>query len=36
MSDFDFVSSTALRSNINQANDLIVELVLLSESENYG
>ncbi|MFZ5376783.1 MAG: hypothetical protein ACOZAN_03925 [Patescibacteria group bacterium] len=35
MSDFDFITDTALRSNINRANELILELVLLSESEGY-
>ena len=35
MSDFDFVTDSAVKSNINRANELILELVLLSESENY-
>ncbi len=35
MSDFDFISESALRTNINHAYELILELVLLTESKQY-
>lgn len=33
MSDFDFIPDPALRSNIDQANELIRELVILNDSK---
>lgn len=35
MNDFDFVSSATLRSNISQTYKLILELVFITESEDY-
>jgi hypothetical protein len=35
MSDFDFVSDTTLRSNIEEVNDLIFELLIRSVSTDY-
>ena len=35
MSDFDFVSDKTLLSNIDQADGLILELLLLTDSEGY-
>lgn len=35
MNNFDFVSSATLRSNINQTYELILELVFITESEDY-
>lgn len=35
MSDFDFISDHALKSNLEEANDLILELLFRSESTEY-
>lgn len=35
MSDFNFITDSTLKSNIDRANELIIELVLLSESADY-